>query len=145
MSSMFMKIRWLSRSLLTLAFASLAVWESELNQLVKRLWANLRESWWFRLESFEPLVVVLFFSIFIFIFNFLDIFRFSWLKEFRIMPNRNPTKEVSTKHFFRWSAITKLVLYLSPIFAFDFFYPRRQLPVEIPSVLFLFWQIVATL
>src|SRR3989338_2110183 len=146
---------------LLLLVASLSwLFQSSCDHWIEKIWAHLRDdAWWFRLESFEPLLVICSFTIFIGIFNLFDLIvaengtpalvsqrigpnglyrsiwvRFvAWLNNFRVEPHRLPSKRVTKKHFFRVSALKKVVLYLTPILALDFIWPRRALTSEAPS------------
>ena len=148
------------------------MYRQSLDQKIRAIWIYLRTSWLFQLESFEPLLVICSFAVFIGAFNLLDLFiiendvpshmsnragpnqadspsvliRFaSRFNHYRIEPELLPSKLVSKKHLFRFSALKKVVLYLTPIVALDIAWPRRVLSVEPPSFLGLVGQVMSAL
>mmetsp|Transcript_5282 Transcript_5282/g.9926 ORF Transcript_5282/g.9926 Transcript_5282/m.9926 type:complete len:307 (+) Transcript_5282:208-1128(+) len=102
-------------------------YKAELDIITEQAYQMCRESWIFRHDSFEPVVATLSFGLWIHWFAFVD--DVLPLKQYLMEPNR--VKD-------RYTGVPQKVaaLYLSVLFVFDWFYPRRRLPEEGPGSFF---------
>lgn len=92
-------------------------------------WNWLREQWWFKHDSFEPVWATLSFSLWTNVFMFMDYYMQDKFGKFLINPkNREPEKTYD-------DVLHRIVgfVYLAPLLVYDVLFPRRMLPEECPS------------
>jgi len=85
------------------------------DEIILLIWHNLQQTWWFQLESFEPLLVIFSFTFFIGLFNFFDLivrvhgmsddlheekpsllnYIGRWLNQYRVEPHILPLSEIN--------------------------------------------------
>eukprot|EP00055_Hartaetosiga_balthica_P011818 m.55254 g.55254 ORF g.55254 m.55254 type:complete len:331 (-) comp7745_c0_seq4:197-1189(-) len=131
------------RTLLALAIVGLFVFSSPLDVLVSDLWAYLRETWWFRHDTFEPMLATLSFFPWLSMFYILDLHT-PIAAKYRIRKSKDMShwKYNGDGSFRGWPV---LVAYILPLMVFDYFFPRRNLPLSPPSSLRLVGEIVGLL
>ena len=112
--------------------ALLCVWLANrvrLDYEIERTWEVIRVSWWFKHDSFEPVLATLSFGLWILAWRIVDILCPS-LHRWRIDPN--PLKPVNQGllEFILRPGIgyCAAVAYLLPLLIFDQLYPRRVVP-----------------
>jgi hypothetical protein len=108
---------------------------SQLDAGVESLWQYVRQTWWFRNDTCEPVISVLSFFFFIGMWRVIDRHVPS-LHKYRIQKSEDLSCHEGSMH-------QETLWYLTPLLLFDFFYPRRQLPVAAPSFLQLSGEVAA--
>ena len=99
-----------------------------IDQCVAALWADLRTRWWFLHDSFEPVQSTLCFVALIVYWRQLD--RSGLWKRWRI---QKESSDVAWQD--AWGRTYQAFWYIAPLALFDFFFPRRTLPVKAPTAL----------
>jgi hypothetical protein len=116
--------------------AALFVWlvnRARLDFELERRWEALRTCWWFKHDSFEPLLATLAFGFWINVWRIADL-RCPVLHRWRIDPEPVKPLGQSPLEFLLRPGIVNLaaVGYLAPLLIFDQLYPRRVLPARCP-------------
>eukprot|EP00730_Choanoeca_flexa_P018171 TRINITY_DN8820_c0_g1_i2.p1 TRINITY_DN8820_c0_g1~~TRINITY_DN8820_c0_g1_i2.p1 ORF type:complete len:300 (+),score=28.16 TRINITY_DN8820_c0_g1_i2:102-1001(+) len=129
------------RVLLIATLVTLLWQQKAADTLAASIWNYVRLQWWFQHDSLEPVVASLSFFPPLTLFYCLDMFIPS-MHPWRISKNTS-TKQWTGKEEF--NAYNLLYSYLIPLMVFDYLFPRRQLPLEPPTVFGLLGQIILLL
>jgi sterol desaturase/sphingolipid hydroxylase (fatty acid hydroxylase superfamily) len=133
--------RCVALALVVVAYAQRA----RLDAAVERVWAAMEQHWFVRMDSFEPVMVGVFFA---------ATFAFYRLLDQHGSPRRLQRYKLHATRFADlagWTAndgeflFTTMLWYIGPLLFFDMLFPRRVLPLLAPSAARLCGEVVAML
>lgn len=106
---------------------------ARVDYILERTWEATRVTWWFKHDSFEPVIATLSFGSWILMFRIVDLCC-PYLHRWRIDPNPvKPVKQGPLEFVLRPGiGYCAAAFYLLPILAFDQLYPRRVLTEHCP-------------
>lgn len=123
------------RVILMLTMAGLLWWRSETNHWLETVWGQLRLDSRFQHDSFEPVLAVLAFLFWIGCFMIVDRCGSQFRRisaPYKLVPHDQERSWPPPGHSAWKSGWTAAAVYLIPIIAFDYFVPRRMLPIRPP-------------
>eukprot|EP00040_Diaphanoeca_grandis_P043620 m.9824 g.9824 ORF g.9824 m.9824 type:complete len:333 (+) comp7961_c0_seq1:298-1296(+) len=137
-------ITWLLRCAMMVLFGLLWQHKDYADDCIADTWEILANKWWFKHDTFEPVVATIAFLPAIFFWYFVDTFLSDSLQKFRVRPDTphaddmSAWKPLSWDQFFSFTFFEKsrlpiLIAYIGPLIIVDKMYPRRILPSEPPS------------
>jgi sterol desaturase/sphingolipid hydroxylase (fatty acid hydroxylase superfamily) len=110
---------------------------AEVQLAVDRLWVTMADSAHFKHDTFEPNLAIFCFIAFSTLFYFIDTQVLS-IRKYRIVDS------TSMKAWRENGMNSDVILwYLLPLMVIDFMYPRRQIPLQAPSLATLVYEVVA--
>lgn len=124
----------------------------QLDSLLADFWAWARETRLVRWDTFEPALVVTCFTVFLLGWAAVDLGRWgshAWSAQYRLQPS-GPKGKTHVEHSRQiWTpeghGAQELLLYLAPLVAFDWLFPRRHLPEHAPTAARLAGEVLASL
>ena len=124
----------------------------QLDACVADFWAWARETRLMKWDTFEPALVMTVFTIFLLSWQAIDLGRWgshAWSARYRLQPG-GPEGKTHAEHSRKiWKAegygAQEFLLYLVPLLAFDWLYPRRVLPTQAPTVAGMAAEVLGTL
>jgi cholesterol 25-hydroxylase len=128
--------------------------EEKVDAWVSESWSWVRETSLMQFDSFEPLLVITSFTVFLVGWSAVDLGRFgsrvhAWTARYRVQPSgpKGKTHEEHSRQIWRpeGHGLQEFSLYLLPLLVFDWLYPRRVLPAEAPTARGLVGEVFATL
>uniref|UniRef100_A0A7S3YMJ6 Fatty acid hydroxylase domain-containing protein n=1 Tax=Heterosigma akashiwo TaxID=2829 RepID=A0A7S3YMJ6_HETAK len=113
---------------------------SYLDSKVAEFWHFLRVQWWFKHDSFEPLLASTAFVFYINVYRMVDSLNSPKILRYRIQKNQDmkPWKKSRERMY------NEMMWYVGPLLVFDYLLPRRSLPEEPPTLLQIILSLVAT-
>jgi len=128
-----------SRVLAVVALAALVTYHRQADAVLATAWAWLREQWWFRHDSWEPVLSTTSFQVYLLLWRVIDKSEI-WAR-WRIQKASPETPWVDA-----WERATNEGFwYLAPLLVIDYFFPRRILPAESVSALTVLYQVTGSI
>ena len=124
---------WLIRILIIIFFITSIIYNERSDNLIQFIWNYLRKTKFVKHDSFEPILSVIAFFIFINGFRILDQYCPS-IHKYKLNYSSNKPIKIANDYFFGMGYEFMAVFwYLFPICFYDIIYPRRKLPINGPS------------